>query len=403
MDFARRPLFYIYSGLIFLPAVYRIYFPAPIGDYAYYVFAFLVPVIAILLALTLGRIKTTTMLALLAILILLIGSGLLASSNELGMLMLFHGFKIYIIPVLMFIVGYNLGQVVSRTAFIRLLLAILVAHFIFSLLYYYDVLANPMYDVFSQRYSENWVVTVGEFKAFIGLTLSKFGLAYQVGFMLVGLILTRKYFRTNSLAHFICVILGVILVVFTYNKTIMVVVILTVAVWTYQLVRGRSRFWAYLWISMIATLTILVAISFLTMEINLTGIYRFLSPTTFWSRVISWEAAFHFDFSNLWRGLGAGYFDLNKIVMDSQYLYTYLELGLLGAIMYFSLLAYIMYQYSPKNKLAKTYIALLFLVFIGGDMLGALSVIYVAGLFFGQLVRSKKSESDSLGAYENRC
>lgn len=402
-DTVLRRLFYIYSGLLFLPALYRIYFPTPLGDYAYYIIAFLGPAVVMILHLSLGKISTKKMLAMLAVLILIIESWLFSSGNNLSLVALFHGFKVYLLPILIFFVGYNISLSVNKTAFIKFILFILIAHLIFSLLYYHDVLVNPMYNEYSDRFSENWVVTVGEFKAFIGLTLSKFDLAYQVGFMLVGLILSRKYFKSNSRISFICIILGIILVIFTYNKTLMIVLVLTIGVWTYRIVRKRSRYIAYIWVFIISASTVITAVSFLTNVLNLTEIFKFLSPQTFWSRILRWQDYFHFDPSCIWRGYGGGYFDMNKITLDNQYLYTYLELGVIGAIIYFSLFAYIFYQYSPKNKMAKTYIAMLFLVFIGGDIIGALVVTYICGLFFGQLNQLNKAVSFSGEGHENRC
>jgi len=387
MNTSKHWLFYIYSVLIFLPAIYRLYLPQDVGDYAYYVFAFLVPLVAFFVTTITSTIRVKILLVLLSILIVLSWSWLLSSGNELSSAIIFHGFKVYMIPVLMLLLGYHLGLTVTGKTYIRTLLIILAAHFIFSLLFYFDVLSNPMYDEYSGRFKENWVATVGGVKAFTGLTLSKFDLAYQVGFVLVGLLMMRRYFSNCRLEYLLCIVLGVILIVFTYNKTILVVLLLTLSALIFRSTKSRSTALAYITLATVIAVLAYGSFLFLAGEVNLTDVYKFLSPQTFWSRLVGWEELFHFEPANVLSGYGAGYFDQSKTILDNQFLYTYLELGVVGAITYFIVLFYIMYQFSQKDALAKLYIVLLLLVFIVGDILNALSVMYVVGLFFAQANR----------------
>lgn len=387
MNIGKHWLFYIYSVLIFLPAIYRLYLPQGLGDYAFYVVAFLVPSVAFLVTTITGTIRVKVLLALLSVLVVLSSSWLLCSGNELSAAMMFHGFKVYMIAILMFLLGYHLGLTVTGQTCIRTLLIILTAHFIFSLLFYFDVVSNPMYDEYSGRFRGNWVTTVGGFKAFTGLTLSKFDLAYQVGFMLVGLLMMRRYFSNSRFEYSLCIILGVILVVFTYNKTILVVLLVTLSAWIFRATKSRSTALGYVALTTVIAVLAYGGFLFLTGEVNLTAVYRFLSPQTFWSRLVGWEELFHFEPANILSGYGAGYFDQNKTTADSQFLYTYLELGLAGAIIYFAVFCYIMYQFSQKDALVKLYICLLLLVFIVGDMLNALVLMYVVGLFVAQANR----------------
>lgn len=384
MTIKRGYLFYAYSCLLFLPALYRLTLPQTIGNYLFYVTAFLVPVIVMVFGFLVGRIKIQLLGALLIVLLIIALSWLVSPSAELSLLLFFYGFKIYLLPIVIFLLGYHLSLSCGRSDCLKFLAVIVSMHFVFSLLFYYDLVYNPMYDVMSSRFTPNWVLTVGDFKAFTGLALSKFGLAYQVGFLIIGLLLVRKYDQNNRLAYGLTLLLGLIMIVFTYNKTIMVLLLFVMAYLVYRVSQNKSRALAYATAVVVLPVMLYGLTLFLLGQFSMTEVYRFLSPQTFWSRVLHWQVSLHYDISCIWSGYGAGYLYTNDLLMDSQYVSTYLELGILGSIAYFSLLAYVMYEHSPKTNAARIYIGLYFIIFAAGDMLGALTIAYVIGMMMAQ-------------------
>ena len=127
---------------------------------------------------------------------------------------------------------------------------------------------------------------------------------------------------------------------------------------------------------------------------NLSEIVRFLSPQTFWSRVDAWQDVFYIDFQRIYSGFGAGYFDQSKSGMDNQFLFAFLEMGLIAELAYFIAFGYILYYFSGRNDIAKVIILMFFLIFTVDDSLNAVTVPYVIGLFFGNLNRNIKPGQD---------
>jgi hypothetical protein len=278
----------------------------------------------------------------------------------------------------------------NAALFGNLLLTVLGGHLLFSLLFYYDILPNAVYSGVGE-YSENWISVVGGYRAFVGLTLSKFDLAYQVGFVLIGAILCGSCFSTVG-KRVSVIVLSTVLILFTYNKTVALVAILALFLHGYLLLRNRSRVAGHAVLLALGMLVVYPVIRFLNGDLVLTDLFGFLSPQTFWSRVMLWQDVMAFDWSQLIRGVGAGTFASQSVTLDNQFLYAYLEMGAIGALVYFTLFAALVLKSAPGKAYGKIVLCLLAAVFAVGDILNAHAMMFVVGLYLGQLSRKDPTE-----------
>lgn len=276
--------------------------------------------------------------------------------------------------------GFFISQSLPKKDLFNFLIIIIVGHLIVSLLFAFDILQNPIYDKAYFNYSENMVITIGNFRAFTGLTLSKFELAYQVGFITIGALLFSNY--SNSRLLF-CSPFVFTLLLFTYNKTTWFVVTnaLLVKLWNV----GKGSFRPVLkGLAGILFITIAYfSFMFLQGNLNLRTFYTFLSPRSFWSRIYLWQDLFHFDIENIFQGFGAGYFEFGEKIIDNQFLYTYLELGLIPSLVYFIILVYTCYLFSKNKKASVYFMSLWGMTLLLGDMLGNVHIPFIAGLWGG--------------------
>ncbi len=373
---------FIFTLLLCWPSAYRLLLPHSLGTLTYYAIAYMIPLVAGIIILLAGRNNMKRILLLLAIVMLLVFSVIFAKGTGLGWSTLLYGVKFYLTPLMLLAIGAYFGKRLTSDQILRLLAVVIIGHLIFSLMFYYDVIGNPVY-AGGEEFSENWTSTLGVFKAFIGLTLSKFDLAYQVGFIAVGLLLTGPVFISRRWLYWLTTLSAIATVMFTYNKTMYFIIAVTLLIKVYRHLRERARLVA------LGSVTVgLCAVSyfvtlFLRGELPLTEIALFLSPQTFWSRVGIWESVTSFTSANLYSGFGAGYMTQLDLTVDNQYLYTYLEMGLLGAAVYFGLITASFRHITAKAVDSVAMLVLLALIFLIGDMLNALALMYVVGLFLG--------------------
>ncbi len=387
-------LFIYYSALIFLPAIYRLVLPPSLGDLSYYIIAFLFPLLIFIYYFINHKINISILYSFLSIISVITISLMLSWMNpSIGHITWFttiQGFKYYLVPMLIFFAGYQFGGNVDRQKLLNTIIAIFVIQLLFSLIFYYEIIQNPIYNEFSDLYRENWVVTTGEYKAFTGLTLSKFSLAYQVGFIVIFMLLLKDNYNFDRFKYLTVLVIGFIIVVFTFNKTIMVVILITISYLIFKYTKVKSKAIGFTVMLILLTGIVYSGLLFFTGELNLFEIYKFLSPSTFFSRIDRWQEYFQFDLLSILAGKGAGYFDQNNITLDNQFLYTYLEMGLFGFLIYFASFFYFLYYFSPKNYIFRMTVLILLMIFVGGDMLGLPVIMYVIGIYFGQ---SNQNES----------
>lgn len=372
----------IYTLLLCWPSVYRLTLPESIGTYLYYVIAYLVPLAAGMLVLFRIRNATSRLLNLLAVLAVLTLSIVTSTSNQNDLGTLFFAIKFYVTPLMLLSLGFYFGATMNAHSLLRILVVVAVGQLLFSLVFYYDVFSNPVY-VGTAEFSENWTTTVGVFRAFIGLTLSKFDLAYQVGFLAASLILCSGRFGSHRIQYWFALLISLVTLVFTYNKTMYLIVGLAVLVRMHRGIREHAK-----WIAPVAVTLGLGGVSYLIVqflkgELPLEEIVAFLSPQTFWSRVGIWQAHAVFSLDNVFFGMGAGQFTRTDQTMDNQYLFTYLEMGVIGALMYFGLMVSWLRSLSTEAKNRGVFLLFLALIFAIGDMLNALTVMYIIGMFLG--------------------
>lgn len=383
----------IYCLLLCWPALYRLVLPQGLGDLAYYVIAYAVPLIAFPLVLWRSRNVGGQFLLVLGTILVLAISVLLSTSTSVNLSGLLHAIKFYLTPVLLIILGANIVQRLDSARFGSLMLTVVIGHLLFSLLFYFDILPNAVY-AGSGEYSENWISVVGGYRAFVGLTLSKFDLAYQTGFILVSAILCGTCFASRR-TRYAVILLASVLVIFTYNKTVALVVVVALLMKGYVFLSERSRLAGQAVLIVASLLVAYPIVRFLNGDIVLTDVFSFLSPQTFWSRVMLWQEVMAFDWSNVIRGVGAGTYASQAVTLDNQFLYAYLEMGVVGAILYFVLFAVLVLKIVPGHAYGKSILLLLAAVFMVGDILNAHALMLVIGLYLGQLVRLSP-ERDSL-------
>jgi hypothetical protein len=386
-------LFAAYTCGLLLPAVYRLVLPGSTGDILFYVIAFGVPALTYLVLWTAGQQQSATALSLLAVMVLATAAWLCGDGGPLNLSGLLMALKYYVCPILTFLIGFHLAKMANQRVVVTTLLVIACLHLIASVLFVSEVLQYPMYDDSSDRYTENWVVTSGTLIAFTGLTLSKFDLAYQIGFILTGLILFWQALSEARARSFGLCLLGLVLLSFTYNKTMLGIFLLALLFMGIRWLFRHSKL-----LGVTALVGLLAAISsfawrFVSGKVVLTDIVVFLSPQTLLSRFSIWEEFYRFDAMKLFHGYGAAFFDVNEIVIDNQFLYSYLELGAMPALVYFILLAIILHKHSNQSVVARFLIGLLFCVFLFGDMLSSTMVMYVMGIILGLSLESSYSQN----------
>jgi O-antigen ligase len=190
-------------------------------------------------------------------------------------------------------------------------------------------------------------------------------------------------FISRRRLYWLTTLSAIVVVIFTYNKTMYFIIALTLLIKTYRRLRERARLVALSTVTIGLCGVAYCVMLFLRGELPLTEIALFLSPQTFWSRVGIWESLASFTSANLYSGLGAGYMTKMDLTVDNQYLYTYLEMGLCGAVVYFALIAASFRDITRKAVDSGPMLILLALIFLIGDMLNALALMYVVGLFLG--------------------
>jgi O-antigen ligase len=98
-----------------------------------------------------------------------------------------------------------------------------------------------------------------------------------------------------------------------------------------------------------------------------------------------WQDVAAFDWQHLFRGVGAGSLAQQDITLDNQFLYAYVELGVLGALIYFALFATLIVRLSSGHPFGRSVLVLLAAAFVVGDILNAHALMFVVGLFLGTI------------------
>ncbi|MCM2271735.1 MAG: hypothetical protein NDJ18_04160 [candidate division Zixibacteria bacterium] len=373
----------IYILLLCWPAVYRLTVPGALGDFAYYIVAYAIPVIVfVMYQLQVGRVAESLMIVF-GVITVLVASIALADHRMHSFSTIFYAFKFYLTPIMLVYSGVHLASWFSHRQFQGLLVVIVAGHLFVSLLHYSELLPSIVYQANGQI-SENWSSVVGGYRAFVGLTLSKFDLAYQVGFLLVGAIFCSECFSSRSV-RMLFMAMAAVLVVFTYNKTLALVVFVAIVILGYGWLRQYSKIIARTALGIIGLLIIGIVVKFLAGDIMLTDVYAFLSPQTFWSRVYIWQEAAIFDWAHLFRGMGAGSLAQRDVTLDNQFLYGYLELGVVGAAAYFTMFAAMILRISGNHRFGRRVLVLLCLTFVIGDILNAHALLLAIGLYLGRV------------------
>ena len=373
----------VYLVLFFMPALYRLALPPRESSIVYFFFVFFVPLLVFLIAWLKEGLPIKFIHFLVSAIFILILSSLVSTDNIPDTLSFFHAVKIYILPFFLIFAGYFASSSISEVSLFRLSMFILSIHLIASILFYYNIIENPLYGRGYSNYSSNMILTFGYYKAFTGLTLSKFALAYQVGFMLTGFLLFCEvsYFRKWEV--FLFILSAIVLLLFTYNKTMWLIVTFALLIQLRHVGQGVLRLIVKVLSFILFIGVIYYSILFIQNKLYLRDWYVFLSPKSFWSRVDLWQSLFQFDIGNFFQGVGAGYFESRKQILDSQFLYTYLELGLIPGMVYFAIL-FSCCQLFTKNKKASSLFILLWVVTLFlGDMLGNVYIPLIAGIWGG--------------------
>jgi RsiW-degrading membrane proteinase PrsW (M82 family) len=161
------------------------------------------------------------------------------------------------------------------------------------------------------------------------------------------------------------------------------VVILTLVLLPIRRLLAYSRLLGLVVLSGTCVIIGLLALQFTARELVLTDIAIFLSPQTLLSRFAIWGEYARFNTINMLQGYGAGFFDAKSVIIDNQFLYSYLELGAIPTVAYFVLAASLIYRNSNRSIEVLVIMFLLGCVFLFGDMLSSIMVMYTIGVLFG--------------------